>query len=123
MRVVIAEDDQWYGEHLARVLAQVGITSAIVGDAIAALDAIDQQQPDLVLLDVFLPGPNGFVLLHELQSHADIGQIPVVLCTQSADALSLTELRVYGVRALLDKTTTTPEEIIRTVKEVSYEHA
>lgn len=123
MHVLIVEDNPWYGEYLQRVLTRRAISSQITGDAIAALTAIDERRPDSIVLDVFLPGPNGFVLLHELRSHADIGRIPVVLYTQNTERLSLQELRSYGVGALLDKATTTPEIIVRSLREVCHEHA
>ena len=40
---------------------------------------------NVIILDVLLPGPNAFTLLHELQSHSDLAGIPIILCTNSAD--------------------------------------
>lgn len=79
---------------------------------------VDERRPDVLLLDVFLAGPNIFTLLHELRSHVDLAMIPVVLCTNSADALSEEDLEVYGISAVLDKTSMVPDDIVAAIKRV-----
>ena len=57
------------------------------------------------------------VLLHELQSYDDLGRIPVVVCTTSANDITLEQLRPYGVRLLLDKVSMHPDDIAKAVRE------
>lgn len=114
--ILIVEDDDWLAEQYGRVLGEVGYVVNFAPHALAAMDAVDTTKPNLILLDLLLAGPNAFTLLHELQSHADLASIPVILCTNSADQIAEEDMSAYGVRQVLDKATVLPEDIIAAVK-------
>lgn len=113
-RVLIIDDDSWQIEHFGRLLEQNGFQVSSAVNALIAIDNIDRQKPDVVVLDMLMPGPNGMTLLHELQSHVDLAAIPVVVC--SSLQLSLAELKPYGVVAVLDKTTMSQNDLIAAVR-------
>lgn len=116
--VLIVEDDTWLAEQYARLLQGAGYCVEIVTHALAAIGAVDTALPDAILLDLMLVGPNAFTLLHELQSHVDLAAIPIILCTTSAGQLADEDVAVYGVRAVLDKTTMQPRDLVAAVKKV-----
>ena len=117
-KVLVVEDDVWLAEHYVRILTTAGYESWSVPHALAAIDHIDTRRPDVIVLDVLLTGSTAFALLHELRSHVDIGNIPVVLCTNTAADLAYEDMTLYGVRQVLDKTTMTPDDIVHAVKKV-----
>lgn len=117
-KVLIVEDDAWLAEHYIRILSKEGYDVWSVPHALAAIDHIDSRRPDVILLDVLLTGSTAFALLHELRSHVDIGNIPVILCTNTAAALAYEDMTLYGVRQVLDKATVTPDEVIHAIKKV-----
>lgn len=49
------------------------------------LREIDELQPDLVMLDVRLPGPDGFKLCRQIRSHARLAGVPILFLTSCAD--------------------------------------
>ena len=114
--VLIVEDDDWLAEQYVRTLADAGIRADAVPHALAAMDSIDRMLPDALVLDVLLAGPNAFTLLHELQSHADLASIPVILCTNSADQLADEDISAYGVTRVLDKATMQPGDLVTAIK-------
>lgn len=114
--ILIVEDDEWLAEQYIRTLEAAGFTAEYVNHSVAAMDAIDIRPPEVLLLDVLLPGGTIFTLLHELRSHTDLAAIPVILCTNSADQLVNEDIRAYGVVALLDKTVMKSEDIVAAVK-------
>lgn len=116
--ILVVEDDEWLAEQYARTLRGEGMRTERVPHALAAIDSIDVVIPDVIVLDVLLAGPNAFVLLHELQSHADLAGIPVILCTNSADQFSQEDVAVYGVRQVLDKATMMPNDLAAAVRKV-----
>jgi DNA-binding response OmpR family regulator len=116
--ILIVEDDTWLAEQHIRVLQAAGMRAEYVPHALAAIDAIDGSVPDVIVLDVLLAGPNAFTLLHELQSHADLAGIPVILCTNSADQLANEDVSVYGVQRVLDKATMLPGDLVTAIKKV-----
>jgi CheY-like chemotaxis protein len=115
-KVLLVDDDRWLAELLAGELQGAGYQVQIAEHTLDAITAIDEFTPDVITLDVFMPGPNGIVLLHELQSYTDLAQIPVVLCTSSASDIPTDSTRAYGVTSVLDKTTMQPGDIVAAVK-------
>ena len=116
--ILVVEDDEWLAEQHVRTLTAAGFQAEYVVHALAAIDAVDTRLPEVIVLDVLLAGPNAFTLLHELRSHADLSNIPVILCTNSADDIQLEAMTAYGVRAVLDKTTMHPGDLVAAVKKV-----
>lgn len=114
--VLIIEDDSWFAEQQMRLLKAAGFSVRCVADGLAGIEAIDASAPDVIVLDMFLPGPNALVLLHEMQSHADLSAIPVIICTNSASILSARSLAAYGVKTVLDKATMAPNDLVAAVK-------
>ncbi len=114
--VLVVEDDEWMAKQHVRTLEVAGIQADFVPNALAAMDALDTKRPDVLVLDVLLPGPNVFTLLHELRSHVDLASIPVVLCTATADQLADEDIAMYGIKKVLDKTTMHPNDLVAAVK-------
>jgi two-component system OmpR family response regulator len=117
-RILVVEDDVWLAEQHIRVLEKAGYSVTVSPHTIAAIEAIDDIHPSVIILDVLLPGTTAFTLLHEVQSHSDIASIPVILCTNLASDLKLDDLHPYGVKRLLDKTTMEPSDIVSAVRSV-----
>jgi len=116
--VLLVEDDAWLAEVEAGVLKQAGYAVTVAPHALAAIELIDTTTPDIIILDVLLAGSTAFAFLNELQSHEDTKAIPVVLCTNLAEQLNDTQLREYGVRRVVDKTTMHPDDLVVAVKAV-----
>lgn len=116
--VLVIEDDIWLAELYIRTLEAAGFVVRHVADGLAGMKAMDELLPDVVILDIFLPGPNGLVLLHEMQSHTDLSALPVIVCTNSTATLSADALTVYGVRSVLDKSDMHPVDLVAAVRRV-----
>lgn len=117
-RVVVVEDDAWLAEHYVRVLRREGYEPYHAAHALGAIDTIDSVKPHAVLLDVLLTGTTALTLLHELRSHPDLAEIPIVLATNIADQIELDDVASYGVRRILDKATMHPEDITAAIRSV-----
>ena len=114
--VLLVEDDMLLAKHFMRVLEQDGMHVVHAPHAGAAIQAIDRQPPDVIVLDVLLPAVSGFSLLHELRTYEDTAAIPTVVCTTMADDMPLETLRSYGVDRLIDKATMQPADIVTAVR-------
>ena len=114
-RVLVVDDDPDMAAFLARLLAKEDMAADTVYDAAAALARVGEAPPDLVLLDVMLPGASGFEICERLKSDPATAMIPVVLVT----ALEDHESRIRGIRAGADDFLSKPvrrEELIARVK-------
>ena len=79
--VLVVEDDPRMPELLSVLLHEDQITLSSAGDALAALKLIRESAVDLILLDLGLPGMNGFELLRQLKSAPATESIPVIVLT------------------------------------------
>jgi DNA-binding response OmpR family regulator len=82
--VVIAEDDADIRDLLVFKLMQDGFDVRAVGDGPAALDAVATECPDLVILDVMMPGMSGLDVCQRLRSEQATKNLPVILLTARA---------------------------------------
>lgn len=117
-QVLLVEDDPWLAELEAGVLKQAGYDVTHAPHAPSAIAKIDENQPDVIVLDVLLTGSTAFALLHELQSYGDTKQVPVILCTNMAESLRLEDVQMYGVKRIIDKTTMQPDDLPAAVRAV-----
>lgn len=117
-RVVVVEDDAWLAEHYLRVLRREGYETYHAAHALGAIDVIDDVKPHAILLDVLLTGTTALALLHELRSHPDLADIPIVLATNLADQIDIQDVQSYGVKRILDKASMQPDDIAAAVRAV-----
>jgi DNA-binding response OmpR family regulator len=113
--VLVIEDDHWLAQQYRRVLIKAGFGVIISSNAQEAINVIDDNPIDVIVLDVLLSGSTAFALLHELQSYGDTGKVPVIVCTNLFEELPLEDLRPYGVDLILDKTKMEPRDLTAAV--------
>ena len=114
-RVLVVDDDPDMVRFLAHLLQREGMSVETAGDGKSALLKVMTSPPDLMLLDVVMPGVSGFDVCRELKSDEATALIPIVLVT----ALEDTESRVRGIEAGADDFLSKPvklEELIARVK-------
>lgn len=117
--VLLVEDELWLGELYVRSLERSGLQVQWRHDAYDAIDCIDEQLPDAIVLDLMLPWANGIGLLQTLASHSDLAAIPVIICSNALpEGISWRQLQPYGVVAALDKAAIRPSQLVATVREV-----
>lgn len=92
-RILIVEDDEHSAEVLVAYLRRDGFQTLHVTDGLHALDEHARWQPDLVLLDVMLPGMDGHKVMGAIQQHA---QTPVIMVTAVGDSCSRVNSLLYG---------------------------
>lgn len=120
MRVLILEDDPTlatcYRLNLSTIDPNLEITTC--SDAVVAMQELSTTLPDLILLDVLLPGPDGFTFLNELVSYSDTATIPIIIIS-SLD-FRHQDLSHYGVKAIFAKDTLMPAALRRAVTKLLY---
>ena len=115
---MLVEDDPWLAELEVKTLSEAGFLVVHAPHAPSAIVKIDDVRPDVMILDVLLTGSTAFALLHELQSYNDTGELPIILCTNMADSVKLEDVKSYGVRRIVDKTTMKPDDLVAAVRSV-----
>ena len=78
-RVLLVEDDRYLRKAAEVVLQRAGLTVTTAADGIEALRAVNQERPDLVLLDMIMPRMQGLDVLCALKSDPATAAIPVIV--------------------------------------------
>jgi len=87
----------------------------VFSDGVSAIQAIDENLPSAIILDMLLTGPSAPSLLSELQSYEDTSRIPIALVT-GIDIK--TNLSSYGVSAIFDKATMNPKDLLQWISKL-----
>ena len=85
-RILVVDDDASLAEMLTIVLRAEGFDTAVVGDGSQALAAVRELRPDLVLLDLMLPGMNGIDVCRAIRNESGV---PIVMLTAKTDTVDV----------------------------------
>ncbi|MDE3206708.1 MAG: response regulator transcription factor [Acidobacteriota bacterium] len=117
-RVLVVDDEEHITELVAMALGYNGFDTDRVESGRKALDSIDRQRPDLVVLDVMLPDLDGFEVARRIRSAEGAGaHVPIIFLT----ARDTTADKVEGLRIGSDDYVTKPfsiEELVERVRAV-----
>jgi len=97
-KILIVDDESAARAALETLLRREGFEVRNAHDGAAALELCAEFRPDLILLDILMPGMNGFEVCRRIKAHPDTRLTPVVLIT----GLSATEDRIDGINAGAD---------------------
>lgn len=100
---LIVEDSITDRERLTDYLRQSGITVQSAKSSEEALQMLKTAPPDLVFLDVVLPGQSGFELCHDLKTNANTQNIPIVICSTKGSEADKLWGSMLGADAYLTK--------------------
>jgi PAS domain S-box-containing protein len=102
--ILVVDDDPNQRKLLARLLLAKGYLSTCVASGEEALASITQQAPDLILLDVMMPGLDGYQVAGLIKSNAATANIPIIMLTALFDRSA----RVAGFEAGVEEFLTKP---------------
>lgn len=92
--VLVVDDSPTDRQYLSDILAKNGFKVSTAESAEEAIAKVKQLKPDLVLMDVVMPGQNGFQATRELSKNDLTKHIPVIICTTKGQETD----KVWGMR-------------------------
>lgn len=113
--VLVVEDTLTEAEIILGCLRKGGIDAVTATNAEEARTKISQRKPDVIVLDVVLPGEDGFGLCRALKAQDETRSIPVIICSTKNGEMDKFWGMKQGASAYLTKPID-QEELVRTVK-------
>lgn len=117
-RLLLIEDEDVLLELLRERLVAAGYAVTVAQDGISGFALIKETRPDLVLLDMMLPGLSGFEILEQMQEAGLLPGMPVLIISNSGQPIELERALQMGVRDYLIKVNFDPHEVLARVENI-----
>lgn len=115
-RSVLVVDDEPMARTLLRLmLVRAGFNVAEAEDGYDALAKVKKNRPDLILLDVMMPGIDGFTVCETLRGNVDTAVLPIIMLSAKTDQTSVNKGLLVGATLYLTKPIS-PDELTRHVQ-------
>ena len=114
--ILVADGNKLLAKAIVATLEQVGLQPVPVHDGNRALELVHAIEPDLILIDVMLPGKSGFEVCATLKRDPKTGSIPIIILTAKAELSSRMAGMTAGADAYLTKPFS-PIQLIDLIKE------
>lgn len=116
--ILIIEDDKFLSELVSQKLVKEGMKIILAITAEEALNVIKKEKPQLILLDIILPGMNGFEFLEKMRNDAKLSDIPVIVLSNLGEEKDKETAKKFGVKSFLVKAMNSPNEIVEEIRRV-----
>jgi DNA-binding response OmpR family regulator len=114
-RIMIVDDDKDFLDELKDVLESGGYDSVAVSDTNEVVDVAQRSRPDLVLLDLKMPGKSGFEMAVELRQAPGFAELPILAMSGCYDSGDFPLMQVHGIIKCFNK----PLKIENIVSEIN----
>lgn len=102
-KILVVEDDPDIRKLLNVRFGNAGYDTAFAWDAVTALTIARKEEPDLIILDIGLPGGGGWVVMERLQALPALSMIPIVVVTALPADANAERARAAGAHAFIEK--------------------
>ncbi len=92
--VLIVDDSKTEQMFMSSIIQKNGMTVSLADNGDAAMIELERQKPDLILMDVIMPGKNGFQLTRQISKDERFADIPIIICTSKNQETDM----VWGIR-------------------------
>lgn len=116
--ILIIEDEQFLCSLLVRKLENSGFRVRGVFDGEAGMKAVQEKKPGLILLDLILPGMDGWEVLRRLKDDKRFQDIPVLIISNLGEPSDIARGRKAGAAEYLIKAEYSPQQIVEKISHV-----
>jgi|LakMenE18May11ns_1017448.scaffolds.fasta_scaffold9827927_2 DNA-binding response OmpR family regulator len=115
-KVLIVEDESAIARVLELKLKQIGIDTTLINDGSLALDVVNKEDFDCILLDLILPGADGFTILEAIRKKSK--STKVIIMTNLGQYEDRTRVEKLGITAYYVKSEVSISQLAEAVKQV-----
>ncbi|MDP2821030.1 MAG: response regulator [bacterium] len=117
-KILFIEDERALHKSLKEILEIENIELISAFDGEEGLKKVQEERPDLILLDLILPKLHGFDVLKKIKEDKELQEIPLIILTNLEDINEVEKVLELGVTTYLSKSSYTLMEIVKKIKEI-----
>ncbi|OHA62832.1 MAG: hypothetical protein A2556_01150 [Candidatus Vogelbacteria bacterium RIFOXYD2_FULL_44_9] len=114
-KVFIVEDDEFLRSLTVKRLEKEGYEVAVSPDGEGAMAGILKAKPDIILLDLLLPGLNGYEVLQKIRDNGETKALPVIVFSNLGQREDIEKAKAIGVNDFLIKANFTLDDVVTKV--------
>lgn len=111
-RILHAEDDEFFAKLCNNEFTEAGHIADHASNGLEALQKLDEQQPDLLILDLIMPHKTGFDVLQEIHSSGKFPDLPIIVLSNLSQTSDQEACRQFGICEYFIKGETSIKDII-----------
>ena len=120
-KILIVEDEKILGEMYVQKMTQAGFKVVLMRSSEDGMKTVVKEKPDLIILDLLLPGENGIEFYKKIRENDKTSSIPVLVLSNYDDPEMKKDALGLGIRDYLIKSNYTPQEIVEKISPYLYE--
>ena len=113
--VLIIDDSKTEQMFLTTLMNKHNMSCSVADSADAAMAQLEQKKPDLILLDVVMPGKSGFQFARQISKNPEFADIPIILCSSKSQEADVIWGMRQGARAYVTKPIN-PTELLEKIR-------
>jgi len=117
-KILVIEDDTFLRELIVQKLLKEGYEIVEAVDGEDGIKKVTEEKPDIILLDIILPGIDGFEVLKKIKEDEKVQDIPVIILSNLGQQDDIDKGIKLGAKDYLIKAEFTPGEIVEKVRSV-----
>lgn len=121
-KILFIEDQQGFQTAMTNFFKEKGFETVSAYDGETGLKIAESERPDLIFLDVIVPKKNGFEVLKELKSKAELAEVPVIILTNLEGTQDVEKALSLGAAAYLVKASYSFEDLLKKAEEILSRH-
>jgi DNA-binding response OmpR family regulator len=118
-RILVVDDDAFIRRPLEFILRQEGFEALTAASGAECLERIETQRPDLIILDVMMPGRDGFDVCKTIKNEKRFADIPIILLSARGQEHDRERGLCLGASDFMTKPYS-PSELLRKVQEILF---
>ena len=119
IKILIIEDDDFFRDTVAKRLEQEGFEVFAAGNSKEALEILETKNPNIVLLDIILPGMDGFELLSLIKKTESIKNVSVMILSNLSQKQDIEKALSLGAKDFIIKISVNLDQIMEKVKNIA----
>ncbi len=117
-KILIVEDDSFLQGLAATKLRKEGMEVLAAGEAGEAMKIMESETPDLIILDLVLPGTDGFGILEKIRENPKFAKTPVIIFSNLSDDKDIKHAQDLGANEFMIKSNFTLDELSTKIKQI-----